>query len=82
VDFENTISKGSRCGKQPSGHFSAPNSSKEPHQQSIVAWASGSGSGALQSGVKKRIVDYFFANMLPLQVPYLRFEFLNQINSY
>jgi len=73
ADFEDTISKGCRRGKRPSGDSNAPNSAKKPQQQSIAAWASGSGYGARQSGVEKRIVDYFVANMLPLQVPYLNF---------
>ncbi len=68
-NFEDTVSQHSRRGKRPSGDDSKLTSTKKQSQQSsIAAWASGAGSGALQSGVDRRIVDYFVGNMLALQV--------------
>jgi hypothetical protein len=67
ADFEVVLSLGSRRGKRPSGDV--PHlAKKHSTQTNIAAWASGSGSGALQSGVDTRIVDFFVANMLSLQV--------------
>jgi hypothetical protein len=66
--FETALSQGSRRGKRPSGEPPESPAGKRGGQMSIAAWASGAGSGALQSGVDKRIVDYFVANMLSLQV--------------
>jgi len=64
--FEAAINQHSRRGKRPSGDDSKSPASKR--QSSIATWASGAGSGALQSGVDRRIVDYFVGNMLALQV--------------
>ena len=75
-NFEDTVNQHSRRGKRPSGDDSKLTSTKKQSQQSIAAWASGAGSGALQSGVDRRIVDFFVGNMLALQVRYYFFALL------
>ena len=65
-DFEVAARQGRhRGGKRPGGSMEAAAKRGQPL---ISGWATGAGSGALQSGVNKRIVDLFVGQMLSLQV--------------
>ena len=68
-NFEAIVNQHSRLSKRPSGEDSKTPAGKR--QTTIAAWASGAGSEALESGVDKRIVDFFVGNMLAFQVALL-----------
>jgi hypothetical protein len=61
-EFEDAVA--ARRLKRPSGDSET---SLRKKQMTISSWAA-SGSGVRQSGVDRRVVDFFVANMLPLQV--------------
>jgi hypothetical protein len=65
-DFEAATRQRPRGGKRPGNSLVATAAKKG--QPLIAGWAVGTGSGALQTGVNKRIVELFVSQMLSLQV--------------
>lgn len=65
-DFDAATKQRRRGEKRPGG--SLVEAAAKKGQPLIAGWASGAGSGALQTGVNKRIADLFVAQMLSLQV--------------